>query len=330
MDKIKYYKKIFLQNFDKLKTNKQNISFSNTPTLKKQRTIKNAFSECNFSEITIPATVVSIDNNSFHRCGLLTSITIPNNIAKIGNGAFSGCYNLRNIVIEEENKKYDSRDDSNAIIESDSNTLLQGCSITIIPKTVSKIEAYAFSSLTLLTTLVIPENVNEVCSYAFEKCSKLAYITIENPSIILGSDIFSGCSNLTSIFVPAESKKYFEKILPDYKDLLVELQKEWRVKEIRRFNPEEIRSIERAEIVPASLEIEEATRGGCDIPMMIPTCVSQYRYSVCFHYGYQRGHSFIPLYNQSSLSLGDEIDINTAKLIVLECEGENDIYRVLE
>ena len=61
MDKIKY-KKIFLQNFDKLKTNKQNISFSNTPTLKKQRTIKNAFSECNIIQQNL-STKKNINDN---------------------------------------------------------------------------------------------------------------------------------------------------------------------------------------------------------------------------------------------------------------------------
>ena len=43
MDKIKF-QKILLKNCDKLKVKKHNISFSKTPTIKKLRNVKNAFS----------------------------------------------------------------------------------------------------------------------------------------------------------------------------------------------------------------------------------------------------------------------------------------------
>ena len=154
---------------------------------------KNAFSECNFSEITIPSTVVSLDNYSFCRCSLLTSIVIPNNIAKIGDGAFHNCYNLSKIYVENNNKLFDSREDSNAIIETKSNILLKGCTSTIIPQSIKKIGKYSFYGSIWLTTIVIPENVEEIADNAFEKCSNLMYISIYNPSMHINKNVFNGC-----------------------------------------------------------------------------------------------------------------------------------------
>jgi len=290
---------------------------------------KNAFSECNFSEITIPATVVSLDNNSFYRCGLLTSIIIPNNIAKIGDGALSGCYNLSTIYVDNNNSFFDSREDSNAIIETKSKTLLRGCSSTIIPQSILKIGKFSFFNSIWLTTIVIPKNVEEIADDAFENCSNLTYINIYNPSIHIGKYVFRGCDSLICIYIPEGSKSNFERLLPDYSDKLVEIQKEWLVKEIRSFTPEEVATVEDAEVVPSSEEIMDANRLGTALPSMLPTKVSHYRYCVRFRY-FGGGYSYIPLSNKSALTIGNKVKISTAKLITLICEGEDDIYRVIE
>jgi len=42
------------------------------------------------------------------------------------------------------------------------------------------------------------------------------------------------------------------------------------------------------------------------------------------------GYRFIPLSAYSTLSVGDTVDLKTAKLISLCKEGENDILRIVE
>lgn len=42
------------------------------------------------------------------------------------------------------------------------------------------------------------------------------------------------------------------------------------------------------------------------------------------------GQTYIPLLGTSSLTVGDSVDLKTAKLVTLCREGKDDIYRVIE
>ena len=62
---------------------------------------------------------------------------------KVFLGAFLG-YGDFSIEVDSNNRYYDSRNHCNAIIETRSNTLVIGCSSTIIPAGITKIDSYAF------------------------------------------------------------------------------------------------------------------------------------------------------------------------------------------
>ena len=78
----------------------------------------------------------------------------------------------------------------------------------------------------------------------------------------------------------------------------------WQETECRNFTPEEIAAVERAEIV-----------------------ASQYGNSVCF-FMVGGGQCYIPLDRDSSLGVGESVDLHTAKLKTLSKSGEDDIMRV--
>ena len=78
----------------------------------------------------------------------------------------------------------------------------------------------------------------------------------------------------------------------------------WQVKASRAFSSEEVDAVERASVVD-----------------------SQYGSSVCF-FMKSGGQTFIPLSTNSSLALGDDVDLTKAKLLTLSREGDADIYRV--
>ena len=78
----------------------------------------------------------------------------------------------------------------------------------------------------------------------------------------------------------------------------------WNVVAERGFDAEEKAMIARAEVVP-----------------------SEYGNSVCF-FMVSGGQTYIPLSNQSSLTPGDVVDINKAKLLTLHRDGSNDITRI--
>lgn len=54
---------------------------------------------------------------------------------------------------------------------------------------------------------------------------------------------------------------------------------------------------------------------------------SQYGNSVCFHMN-GGGQTFIPLSQNSSLGVGESVDLNKAQLLTLGRDGDTDIVRV--
>ena len=161
-----------------------------------------AFSDCTgLTSISIPNSVTTIRISAF-RCSGLTSITIPNSITRIDRGAFYGCSELANITVSEGNAVYDSRDNCNAIIETETNTLVAGCKNTIIPNSVTTIGNSAFSDCTGLTSISIPNSVTNIGMDAFYGCKGLTSIEIPNSVTSIGGAAFCDCIGLTSITIP--------------------------------------------------------------------------------------------------------------------------------
>lgn len=96
------------------------------------------------TSIDIPTSVTTIGDYAFSGCISLTNIDVPSSVTTIGPGAFSSCWGLTKMSVDSGNNKYDSRGDCNAIIETESNTLIAGCVNTTIPNTVTTIGFGAF------------------------------------------------------------------------------------------------------------------------------------------------------------------------------------------
>ena len=162
-----------------------------------------AFRFCNgLTGITIGNSVRGIGGLAFQNCTGLTNIEIPASVTSIGNNAFSACDGLTSIVVDEENSVYDSREGCNAIIDTSTNTLIQGCMNTIIPNSVTRIESDAFRWCDGLTEITIPNSVTTIASSAFLDCTGLTSVTIGNSVTEIGWSAFNNCSNLTEITIP--------------------------------------------------------------------------------------------------------------------------------
>ena len=166
---------------------------------------------------TIPNSVTKIEKSAFVGCEYLQQVYIPSSVTEIGyiltqmigggrkiyenTNVFYGCKKLSSIVVDERNTKFNSIDNCNAIIETESGKLITGCKNTTIPNSVKTIGGKAFFECTTLTSIAIPNSVTSIEGSAFQYCTGLTSIIIPSTVISIGEQAFYGCNNLKKIFV---------------------------------------------------------------------------------------------------------------------------------
>ena len=162
-----------------------------------------AFSGCSsLSLIPLPDFVTEIKSRAFAGCSSLSQIHIPNSVIEIGFQAFCGCRSIKSISVGKLNRHYDSRDNCNAIIKTESNKLIIGCTSTIIPNSVISIGYRAFCDCNSPSQIHIPDFVTNIEESAFAGCSSLSQIHIPDSVTSLGDGAFAGCSSLSQIHIP--------------------------------------------------------------------------------------------------------------------------------
>jgi hypothetical protein len=152
----------------------------------------NAISDCMFAEfrtlkqLILPRSVTQI---STPLCDLYAWKTYPMGISVL--------------KVADGNQYYDSRNDCNAIIETETNTLIAGCPTTTIPEDVTTIGINAFRAIKNMTSMAIPVGVTAINDYAFYCCSGLTSITIPSSVTSIGDCAFAGCNSLYYLTVEA-------------------------------------------------------------------------------------------------------------------------------
>ena len=179
-----------------------------------------AFESCEkLKSITLPEGLTSIGANAFTRCTNITEIVIPKSVTSLGKTPFLQCHRLNSIKVEEGNTVYDSRNDCNAIIETATNRLIEGCNGTVIPEDVTSIAAYSFFDCRSLASLTIPKDVTLIEEGAIFYCDVLTSITIpEGVTAINYRGIYS-CSELEWVSIPSTVTSIGEEVLADCESL---------------------------------------------------------------------------------------------------------------
>lgn len=178
------------------------------------------FAYCSeLKSIVIPNSVVSIESHAFENSGL-DSVFISKTVNEIGIynlsddikrvSPFIGCCKLKTIIVDESNSIYDSRDNCNAIIETEKNLLLFGCSGTQIPNTVTTIGQGAFTDMGI-KSITIPSCVENIENRAFRDNPSLVEIHCQGtiPPSCFGAfddESYYDCT----IYVPRGCKEVYE------------------------------------------------------------------------------------------------------------------------
>lgn len=179
----------------------------------------NAFTACSAEpgdmepfEINIPESVEIIDAYAFNGCGSLVavkfseglkridrwaflgtsieSIEIPASVTVI-NEAFWGGSSLKEIKVKKGNRDYDSRKGCNAIIESATGCLLQGCENTTVPDGVKVISSSAFYR-SKIKKIKLPSSLETIERGAFAECKELKKLVIPGSVKIIELEILCG------------------------------------------------------------------------------------------------------------------------------------------
>lgn len=72
---------------------------------------------------------------------------------------------------------------------------------------VTRINAYAFSNCTELTSVTIPGSVTEINDHSFENCIGLSAVELPEKLIVIDAAAFEGCTAFTRIDIPASVAK---------------------------------------------------------------------------------------------------------------------------
>lgn len=180
--------------------------------------------------ITIPATCEKIEGYAFYSAGVKGAIHIPKACVSLASGTIFGgstiSTNITSLTVDPENTKYHSN--GNCIIETDTNKLLIGCRLSVIPNYVTEIANSAFyvnyglQSITIpdsvtrigtytfylnnaLKIIVIPKNVKIIDNYAFNQCTALrAFILDTDTRAVSYANTLASCNNLSTVLYTKE------------------------------------------------------------------------------------------------------------------------------
>lgn len=140
-----------------------------------------AFWRCSgLKTIELPSSLLGFKGSEhFYCCTSLSRIHIPEKVNQIPSSIFVGCISLNSISVDKRNKKYDSRKNCNAVIETSKDKLVAGCSSSVIVNGIKEIGENAFAK-SGITSLYIPASVIRIDSTSFRGSKYCNSIIVEN------------------------------------------------------------------------------------------------------------------------------------------------------
>lgn len=137
--------------------------------------------------------VVALTDSAFKECDLIKTLVIPASVKKIGQHIVDYCYALNEFEVEKGGA-YKSEE---GILFSADGVELISCPAGksgeyVVPATVRKIDASAFSSCKNLSKITLPEGLKDIEDYTFFECWGLADVVFPKSLETIGKYAFDG------------------------------------------------------------------------------------------------------------------------------------------
>ena len=169
---------------------------------------KTALAFCpDLTEVSIPASVTSIENAAFYKCISLRQVDIPHSVTHIEEQLFTYCYALTHIHVDNGNTAFCSVD--GILFNKGQTTLVRypaGKAETAytLPESVTRIDMEAFGHVAALTQVCIGSRVTHIGRFAFSGCTALRQLTVLAPvPPMLEKGVFNKVNRGIPVYVPA-------------------------------------------------------------------------------------------------------------------------------
>ena len=159
----------------------------------------NAFGGIAITELTIPETVISIDNRTFNSLKNLKKINIPASVTSIHNYAFMNSTAIEEFVVDSLNPNYETIE--KCLVETATMTLVQGTNEGVIADGIKIVSENSFSGYLGFTDLVVPSSVERIMANAFQDCTNLTTLTLNEGLKEIQGSVFKN-TNLSTVVFP--------------------------------------------------------------------------------------------------------------------------------
>lgn len=162
-----------------------------------------AFSECiSLTDVHLSANITFINNGVFQGCTLLNRLVIPKNVASVSSRAFGR--GMQELIIEDGNENLIFTD---GVLYGEKGKLLIRCLPTVsgevnLPEGVVTIQSVAFYDCNLVTKITMPDSVTNMGVNAFSECISLEEIHLSHNLTNISINAFSSCMSLREIVIP--------------------------------------------------------------------------------------------------------------------------------
>ena len=187
------------------------VTENNFNLSKSKRRLFKYLGSTSIKEIVIPDSIKVICDDSISGSNI-QNLTLPLGLKKIGCCNFQCCDDLREIRIPD------------SVIEMGSDVFYRCKSLqkVYLSNSLEKISSFSFNKCTSLKNIAIPAPIKTIGRGAFLDCTSLQVVTLANSIEIIEESAFKGCNSLKTIYIPIGTHEKFQRLLPAFKNMLVE------------------------------------------------------------------------------------------------------------